>query len=57
MAYEAITTLYALNILERKITSARVPAFLKEQVDARIKELDNNRDKNGNIILKKGENK
>lgn len=52
MAYEAITTLYALNILEGKITSARVPAFLKEQVEARIKELDNSRDENGNIVLK-----
>lgn len=52
MAYEAITTLYALNILEGKITPARVPAFLKEQVEARMKELDNNRDENGNIILK-----
>ncbi|ADM73683.1 hypothetical protein LaPh949_gp125 [Lactococcus phage 949] len=57
MAYEAITTLYALNILEGKITSARVPAFLKKQVEARIKELDKSRDEDGNIILTKGENK
>ena len=52
MAYESITTLYALNILEGKITRERVPAFLKYQVEARIKELDENRDENGNIILK-----
>ncbi len=57
MAYEAITTLYALNILEGKIKPARVPAFLKEQVEARIKELDKSRDEDGNIILTKGENK
>ena len=52
MAYESITTLYALNILEGKITRERVPAFLKDQLEARIKELDENRDENGNIILK-----
>lgn len=52
MAYEGITTLYALNILEGKITRERVPAFLKKQVEARIKELDENRDENGNVILK-----
>lgn len=57
MAYEAITTLYALNIIEGKITKARVPAFLKEKVEARIKELDKSRDEDGNIILTKGENK
>lgn len=57
MAYEGITTLYALNILEGKITRERVPAFLKKQVETRIKELDKNRDKDGNIILNKGENK
>lgn len=52
MAYEGITTLYALNILEGTITIERVPAFLKKQVEARIKELDKNRDENGKIILK-----
>lgn len=57
MAYEGITTLYALNILGGKITRERVPAFLKKQVETRIKELDKNRDKDGNIILNKGENK
>lgn len=52
MAYEGIATLYALNILEGKITRERVPAFLKDQVEVKIKELDENRDENGNSILK-----
>ena len=52
MAYEAIATLYALNILEGKITRERVPSWLKDKVEAKIKELDKSRDEYGNIILK-----
>lgn len=47
---EALTTLFALRVLEGKTQMSEVPEKLKELVRARIEVLDKNRDADGNII-------
>lgn len=48
--YEAMTTLYAIRVLEGRTLIENVPEKLRDAVKARAEYLDTHRDENGRLV-------